>query len=74
MKVLAVNGRRFTADGLKTAVANTKTGGKLELLAESGDFFKTHALDYKDGAKYPRLEKTDSGADLLAEIVKSKQK
>jgi predicted metalloprotease with PDZ domain len=70
MKVLAVNGRRYSADGLKSAVANTKTGGKLELLAESGDFFKTHALDYKGGARYPRLDRTDGQADVLAEIVK----
>lgn len=74
MKLLAVNGRRFTPDGLKTAVAATTTGGKLELLAESGDFFKAHALDYKGGARYPRLEKADGKADLLAEVVKPKAK
>ena len=74
MKLLAVNGRRFTPDGLKGAVAATNTGGKLELLAESGDFFKTHALDYKGGARYPRLVKTDGKDDLLTEIVKPKTK
>jgi hypothetical protein len=74
MKLLAVNGRRFTPDGLKKAVAVTNTGGKLELLAESGDFFKTHALDYKLGARYPRLEKAEGKPDLLAEIVKPKTK
>jgi predicted metalloprotease with PDZ domain len=74
MKLLAVNGRRFTADGLKNAVAATKSGGKLELLAETGDFFKTHALDYKGGARYPRLEKTEGKPDLLAEIVKPRTK
>jgi predicted metalloprotease with PDZ domain len=72
MKVLAVNGRRYSPDALKTAVANTKTGGKLELLVESGDFFKTHAIDYAGGARYPRLEK--AGDDLLAEIVKPRAK
>jgi predicted metalloprotease with PDZ domain len=74
MKLLAVNGRRFTLDGLKTAVGATKTGGKLELLAENGDFFKTHALDYKGGSRYPRLEKTEGKSDLLAEIVAPKTK
>lgn len=74
MKLLAVNGRRFTPDGLKAAVAATKSGGKLELLAESGDFFKTHALDYKLGARYPRLERVEGKSDLLAEIVKPKAK
>lgn len=74
MKLLAVNGRRFSPDGLKTAVAATKTGGKLELLVESGDFFKTHAVEYKGGARYPRLERLDGRADVLGEIVKPKGK
>ena len=72
MKVVAVNGRRYSADGLRTAVANTRHGGKLDLLVESGDFFKTHGLDYHDGVRYPRLEKSDSATDLLADIVKAK--
>jgi predicted metalloprotease with PDZ domain len=74
MKLLAVNGRRFSPDGLKNAVAATKNGGKLELLAENGDFFKTHTLDYKDGARYPRLEKVTDKPDILAEIIKPKTK
>ncbi len=74
MKLIAVNGRRFATDNLKTAVGATKSGGKLELLAESGDFFKTHALDYKGGARYPRLEKGEGKADTLAEVVKPKAK
>lgn len=74
MKLLAVNGRRYSPDGLKTAVAATATGGKLELLAENGDFFKTHTVDYKGGARYPRLEKQDGKPDLLSEIVKPKGK
>jgi predicted metalloprotease with PDZ domain len=74
MKVIAVNGRRYTSDGLKTAVANTKSGGKLELLAESGDFFRTHPINYAGGAKYPRLERVNPQPDLLMEILKSKTK
>ncbi len=74
MKLIAVNGRRFATDYLKTAVAATKSGGKLELLAESGDFFKTHALDYTGGARHPRLEKAEGKADVLAEVVKPKAK
>jgi predicted metalloprotease with PDZ domain len=73
MKVLAVNGRRFSTDGLKSAVLATKAGGKLELLIESGDFFKTHAVAYTGGARYPRLERT-TGDDLLSAIVKPKAK
>lgn len=74
MKLLAVNGRRFTPDSLKNAVAATKGGGKLELLAENGDFFKTHTLDYKDGTRYPRLVKADGKPDILADVMKPKAK
>ncbi|HEY1191527.1 MAG TPA: hypothetical protein VGE74_28090 [Gemmata sp.] len=74
MKLIAVNGRRFSADGLRAAVSATKSGGKLELLAESGDFFKTHPIDYKGGARYPRLERTEGKPDVLAELMKPKTK
>ncbi len=70
MKLLAINGRRFTTDGLKRAVTATKSGGKLDLLAENGDFFKTHAVEYKGGAQYPRLERKANTPDILTEVVK----
>lgn len=74
MKVIAVNGRRYAPDALKAAVGSTKTGGKLELLVESGDFFKTHAVEYAGGSRYPRLEKADGRDDLLTEIMKPRGK
>lgn len=74
MKLVAVNGRRFAPDGLKTAVGATKSCGKLELLAESGDFFRTHALDYAGGLRYPRLERAEGKADVLGELMKPKAK
>lgn len=74
MKVIAVNGRRYAPDALKAVVANAKKGGKLELLIESGDFFKMHAVDYVDGLRYPRLERADGNADILTEIVKPRVK
>jgi predicted metalloprotease with PDZ domain len=74
MKLVAVNGRRWSADLLKEAVAATKNGGALELLVENGQFFKTHALDYKGGEKYPKLEREDAHPDLLSEILKPRAK
>lgn len=69
VKVLAVNGRRYSADGLKDAIAETKTGGKLDILTENGDFFKAHSLDYKGGLRYPMLERA-GGKDVIADILK----
>ncbi len=70
MKLVAVNGRKFSADELKSAAAETKAGGKLELLTENGEFYKTYAVGYKDGAKYPALVRTPGAPDLLADILK----
>jgi predicted metalloprotease with PDZ domain len=69
MKLVAVNGRKYSDTLLKSAVAATKTTGKLELLTETGEFYKTHTLDYKGGARYPILERSE-GPDLLADILK----
>ncbi|MBI3855049.1 MAG: M61 family metallopeptidase [Planctomycetes bacterium] len=70
MKLVAVNGRRWSSDLLREAVAATKEGKPLELLVENGQFFRTHALEYKEGAKYPRLERNEAAPDLLSEILK----
>lgn len=69
MKIVSVNGRKFSADGLKEAVAATKSGGKLELMTETGEFYKTHAIEYTGGARYPILER-GTGADVIADILK----
>ncbi len=69
MKVVAVNGRKYSETGLKAAVASTKTTGKLDLLTETGEFYKTHTIEYKGGARYPALQRGD-GPDVLSEIIK----
>jgi len=74
MKLDAVNGRRWSADLLKEAVGGTKSGGKLEFLLENGQFFRTHALDYKEGEKYPKLARNGASPDLLSEILKPRAK
>jgi predicted metalloprotease with PDZ domain len=71
MKIVAVNGRRFSTDVLRAAIAATgESDGRLELLVENADYFQTYTLDYHGGEKYPRLQRDDSKPDLLAEIIK----
>jgi predicted metalloprotease with PDZ domain len=70
MKVIAVNGRRFSSSGLRTALAGTKAGGKLDLLVENGEFFRTFAVDYRQGERYPHLERAGDHPDLIAAIVR----
>jgi predicted metalloprotease with PDZ domain len=71
MKLIAVNGRRWTPAILRTAVKTAKAGPEaIELLVENGDFFKTCKLDYHEGEKYPHLERNAANPDLLGQILK----
>ena len=72
MRVLGIDGRRFSTKRLSDAVAATKKGGKLHLLLENGDYFKEAVLDDVDGARYPHLERIEGKPDVLAEILKPK--
>jgi predicted metalloprotease with PDZ domain len=71
MKLVAVNGRAWTAENLRAAVKSAATNSTpIELLVENGDYYKTYALDYHGGEKYPVLERDPSKPDLLADILK----
>jgi predicted metalloprotease with PDZ domain len=70
MKLIAVNGRKWSPELLSAAVAATRKGGPLELLAENGEFYKAHKLDYQGGAKFPRLERYDGRPDVIADVIK----
>src|ERR1700733_148476 len=52
MKLVAVNGRRFSAEILRDAVRATKNGGPLDLLVENTDYYRTYKIDYHGGEKY----------------------
>jgi predicted metalloprotease with PDZ domain len=73
MRLLAVNGRRWTPEILREAIRQAK--GKpeaIELLVENEGYFQTARVDYHGGERYPHLERVDSQADLLTEIAKAK--
>jgi len=71
MKLVAVNGRAWSAKILRDAVKNAATNSlPIELLVQFNDFYKTYSLDYHDGEKYPILERNPSKPDLIADIVK----
>ncbi len=73
MKVVAVNGRRFSPEVLRDALKAAKTGtAPIELLVENTDYYKTYKIDYHGGEKYPHLVRDDSKPDLLSEILKAK--
>ncbi len=70
MKLVAVNGRRWSTERLHQAVAATQRGEKLRLLLENGDYLQTMALGYAGGERYPHLERESGKPDLLADIFR----
>ena len=73
MRVIAVNGRKFSPDGLHDAIKAAKNSSDpIELIVENTDYVKTYKLDYHGGEKYPHLVRDESKPDLLSEIIKAK--
>ena len=71
MKVIGVNGRKFSPEILRDALPEGKSSSApLELLVENTDYYKTFKLDYHGGEKYPHLVRDESKPDLLSDIVK----
>jgi predicted metalloprotease with PDZ domain len=69
MKLLAVNGRRWSKDVLRdTLRLSQQTKHPIELLIENAEFFKIYSIAYSDGQRYPHLERKD-GPDLLGDIL-----
>jgi predicted metalloprotease with PDZ domain len=66
MKLIAVNGRKWTPDGVHAAIkAAQGNPGPIELLVENGQFFQTYSVSYQDGDKNPHLERASGQPDLL---------
>jgi predicted metalloprotease with PDZ domain len=71
MKLVAVNGRSWSAKILRDAVKTAATNrAPIELLVERDDYYQTCKMDYHGGEKYPVLERDPAKPDLLAEILK----
>jgi len=73
MKIVAVNGRRFSADVWRDAMRAAKNSpSPIELIVENTDYFRVVKLDYHGGEKYPHLVRDESKPDLLTEIYRAK--
>lgn len=69
MRLVAVDGRKWSADVLHDAIGAAKRSQRpLELIVANGDFFSTVAVAAYDGNRYPHLERDASKPDLLSKI------
>jgi len=74
MKIVAVNGRKWTREVLDAAIREAKNASApIEILAENGDFYRTCAVDYHGGPRYPHLVRDASKPDTLAEVLKARK-
>jgi predicted metalloprotease with PDZ domain len=70
MKIVAVNGRRFSADILTRALVASKTATTpMEFIVDNASYFTTVRVDYHGGVRFPHLERTPGGDDLLKAIA-----
>ncbi|MDC3956841.1 M61 family metallopeptidase [Polyangium jinanense] len=73
MKLIAVNGRQWSAEELRNALRTAKrTRQPIELLVENAGFYRTYFVNYTEGEKHPHLERDSSRPDLLGEVIKSR--
>jgi len=71
MKLIAVNGRKWSKDVVRAALrASVHSQQPLSLLAENGEYFNTYQVNYHEGERYPHLVREEGQPDLLGEIVK----
>jgi predicted metalloprotease with PDZ domain len=72
MKLIAVNGRKWTPPVLHAAIkAAQGTAAPIELLVENAQFFKTYSVSYHEGNKNPHLERVSGQPDLLNALLHS---
>jgi hypothetical protein len=65
---VAVNGRNFTTQELTRAITQAKDGAPITLLVQSGKRYRTVAVPYHDGLRYPHLEPIEGTRPRLDEI------
>src|SRR5690606_36116060 len=70
MTLVAVNGIDWNEDELNAAVvAAQKDGVPIDLLVRDLDHYETLRIDYREGLRYPRLERVEGTPDRLADIL-----
>ncbi len=70
-KLIAVNGRVFSADSLKDAIVKAKTNTEpIHFTMETESYVKPIDIDYHDGERYPALVRDPAQKDYLDEITK----
>ncbi len=69
MKIIAVNGRKYSQDFLVAAMNEARNSHQpIQLLVENTEYYRSVSLDYFDGPRHPHLMRDTSRPDLLSDI------
>ncbi len=70
MQLVAVDGREYKKDTLEDSVKTAKQGKQpVTLLVKDFDRYRTIAIDYHDGLRYPHLQRLEGRPDRLSGIL-----
>ncbi len=72
MKVIGVNGRKWSGPRLIEALIQSQDRRPIELLVANGDALRTVQLHYYDGPRYWNLVRQEQEPDMLSEILQAK--
>jgi predicted metalloprotease with PDZ domain len=74
MQLVAVNGRRYTPAVLDAAIDEAHERHRpIELMVESGDFYRTLTVAYFDGRRYPHLQRIEDRPDTLSQVLRPRE-
>jgi predicted metalloprotease with PDZ domain len=69
--LVAINGREYSDDAFKSALTEAKTTRQpIQILVRDGELYKTVALNYFEGLRYPALEKIGTGSSSLDALLR----
>ncbi|WP_026046395.1 M61 family metallopeptidase [Sphingomonas sp. PAMC 26621] len=72
-KITAVDGDAYDDDGLKAAITRAKNDGKpITLLIKQGKTYRTVAVTWTGGLRYPHLVRTGKGPSTLDALYRSR--
>jgi len=73
--LVAIDGHAYSDDDLKQAIKDAKGGTKpITLLVRQGDYFRTVAIAWSGGLRYPHLEKIDPNASSTLDALYTARK
>jgi predicted metalloprotease with PDZ domain len=69
-EIVAINGTAYDSDRLKSAIKNAKSSqAPIQLLLKRGDNYRTVAVNYHGGLRYPHLERIPGAPALLDAVL-----